>query len=158
MNFLEQVKADFIANGVRMAQQMNQTAEQRFLDAARDWARNGGTSGEPRPDEAVQAVFSFDDFFTMKIAGTGRPVSTIDPKSFLPSYGTDEASVGGPVGGPRRRQVLRLAKALRPKEPAQRKGPQGFLAARLGKAADPRFSGALPRGRIPAAHLHDVGC
>jgi hypothetical protein len=100
MNFLEQVKADFIANGVRMAQQMNQTAEQRFLDAARDWARNGGTSGEPRPDEAVQAVFSFDDFFTMKIAGTGRPVSSIDPKSFLPSYGTDEASIGGPVGGP----------------------------------------------------------
>jgi len=100
MYFLEQVKADFIANGVRMAQQMNQTAEQRFLDAARDWARNGGNTGEPRPDEAVQAVFSFDDFFSMKIAGTGRPVSTIDPKSFLPVYGTDEYAVGGPVGGP----------------------------------------------------------
>lgn len=100
MYFLEQVKADFIANGVRMAQQMNQTAEQRFLDAAREWARNGGNSGEPRPDEAVQAVFSFDDFFSMKISGTGRPVSTIDPKSFLSAHKTDENAVGGPVGGP----------------------------------------------------------
>jgi len=69
----------------------------RFLDAARDWARNGGNSGEPRPDEAVQAVFSFDDFFSMKISGTGRPVSTIDPKSFLPVCGTDEYAVGGPI-------------------------------------------------------------
>jgi hypothetical protein len=38
MNFLEQVKADFIANGVRMAQQMNQTAEQRFLEALQNGA------------------------------------------------------------------------------------------------------------------------
>ena len=98
--FFEEVKQSFIAQGMAIAAKLNQDAVERFLGACKNWAANGGRDGEPKPDLAVEAQFSFDPEWSMRIAPTDRPVSSIDPKSFLQAYGTDKDAIGGPVGGP----------------------------------------------------------
>jgi hypothetical protein len=98
--FFEEVKQSFVAQGHAIAAKLNQDAVERFLGACRNWAANGGKDGEPKPDLAVEAQFSFDPEWSMRIAPTDRPVSSIDPRSFLQTYGTDKDAIGGPVGGP----------------------------------------------------------
>lgn len=98
--FFEEVKQSFIAQGHAIAAQMNQVAVERFLGACRNWAANGGRDGEPKPDLAMEAEFSFEGNWQMRIVATDRFVSTIDPKSFLQTFGTDKDAIGGPVGGP----------------------------------------------------------
>lgn len=98
--FFEQIKASFIAQNNQFAAQVNQESERRFIQSAQDWARNGGKDGEPKPDNVVEAQFNFDEGLSAKLVATDRPVSTIDPKTFLPTYGTDTDAVGGEVGGP----------------------------------------------------------
>jgi hypothetical protein len=98
--FFEEVKQSFIAQGHAIAAKLNQDAVERFLGACRNWAANGGRDGEPKPDLAMEAEFSFEGNWTMRIVATDRFVSTIDPKSFLQTFGTDRDAIGGPVGGP----------------------------------------------------------
>jgi hypothetical protein len=98
--FLEQVKASFIANGIQIANQINQENEGEYLRQIQNWVKGGGKDGEPKPDVAVEAQFNFDGNFELKIVPTDRPVSLVNPKDFLPKYGTDESAVGGEVGGP----------------------------------------------------------
>jgi hypothetical protein len=98
--FFEEVKQTFIAQGMAIAAKLNQDAVERFLGACRNWAANGGRDGEPKPDLAMEAEFSFEGNWTMRIVATDRFVSTIDPKSFLQTFGTDRDAIGGPVGGP----------------------------------------------------------
>ena len=98
--FFEEVKASFMAQGVAIADKMNQDAAARFLGACRNWAANGGRDGEPKPDVAVEAQFSFEPQWSFMLVPTDRPVSTIDPKTFLLTHGTDQDAIGGPVGGP----------------------------------------------------------
>lgn len=98
--FIERIKATFIAQGHSIAQQFNAEAEREYLAACQDWARNGGQGGEPKPGFAVEPAFDFDGVFRFELATTTRPVSSIDPKTFLPKYGTDTDAVGGEVGGP----------------------------------------------------------
>lgn len=98
--FIQEIKASMIAQGNTIAQQFNAEAERTYLQACQDWARNGGQGGEPKPGLAVEPVFNFDGVFEFKLAATTRPVSNIDPKTFLPKFGTDEDAVGGEVGGP----------------------------------------------------------
>lgn len=98
--FVDEVKQSFMAQGAAMAAKMNQDAVERFLGACRNWAANGAKDGEPKPDLAVEAQFSFDPEWSLRIVPTDRPISSIDPKSFLQTYGTDKDAVGGPVGGP----------------------------------------------------------
>ena len=98
--FFEEVKASFMAQGVAIADKMNQDAAARFLGACRNWAANGGRDGEPKPDVAVEAQFSFDPQWSLMLVPTDHPVSTIDPKTFLLTHGTDQHAIGGPVGGP----------------------------------------------------------
>src|SRR5438034_11297705 len=57
-----------------------------------------------------------------------------------------------------RQQVLRLARALRSRQRAQRLGSPGLLAGGLGEAGDHRIPSEEPSGRLPAADLHDDGC
>lgn len=98
--FFEEVKQTFIAQGMAIAAKLNQDAAERFLGACRNWAANGGRDGEPKPDLAMEAEFSFEGNWEMRIVATDRFVSTIDPKSFLQTFGTDKDAIGGPVGGP----------------------------------------------------------
>lgn len=98
--FFEEVKQTFIAQGMAIAAKLNQDAVERFLGACRNWAANGGKDGEPKPDLAMEAEFSFEGNWEMRIVATDRFVSTIDPKSFLQTFGTDRDAIGGPVGGP----------------------------------------------------------
>ena len=98
--FFEEVKASFMAQGVAIADKMNQDAAARFLGACRNWAANGGRDGEPKPDVAVEAQFSFEPQWSLMLVPTDHPVSTIDPKTFLLTHGTDQDAIGGPVGGP----------------------------------------------------------
>jgi hypothetical protein len=98
--FFEEVKQTFIAQGMAIAAKLNQDAVERFLGACRNWAANGGRDGEPKPDLAMEAEFSFEGNWTMRIVAADRFVSTIDPKSFLQTFGTDRDAIGGPVGGP----------------------------------------------------------
>ena len=97
--FLEQAKASFIAQGTQMAAQMNGEAEREFIQAAQNWARNGGHSPEPVAAMSVVAEFSFDDNFELRINATSIPVSNFDPKVLMPKFGTDTDAVGGLVGG-----------------------------------------------------------
>src|SRR5213593_68655 len=55
-------------------------------------------------------------------------------------------------------QILRLARALRSHQRAQRLGSPGLLAGGLGEAGDHRVPSEEPAGRVPAADLHDAGC
>ena len=105
--FFEEVKQSFIAQGMAIAAKLNQDAVERFLGASRNWAANGGRDGEPKPDLAMEAEFSFEGNWQMRIVATDRFVSSIDPKSFLQAYGTDKDAIGGPVGGPIPGQVGR---------------------------------------------------
>ena len=89
-----------MAQGVAIADKMNQDAAARFLGACRNWAANGGRDGEPKPDVAVEAQFSFEPQWSLMLVPTDHPVSTIDPKTFLLTHGTDQDAIGGPVGGP----------------------------------------------------------
>jgi hypothetical protein len=98
--FLSEIKESFIAQGMAIAAKLNQDAAARFVAACRDWAANGAKDGEPKPDLAVEAEFDFEGNWQMRIVPTDRFVSTIDPKSFIASYGTDKDAIGGPVGGP----------------------------------------------------------
>ena len=98
--FFEEVKQSFIAQGMAIAAKLNQDAVERFLGACKNWAANGGRDGEPKPDLAMEAEFSFEGNWQMRIVATDRFVSTIDPKSFLQTFGTDRDAIGGPVGGP----------------------------------------------------------
>lgn len=98
--FLSEVKQTFIAQGMAIAAKLNQDAAARFVAACRNWAANGGKDGEPKPDLAVEAEFDFEGNWQMRIVPTDRPVSSIDPKSFLQAFGTDKDAIGGPVGGP----------------------------------------------------------
>jgi hypothetical protein len=98
--FLETVRASFIVQGHSMAKQINGENEKQFLEAAKNWALNGGGPDEPKPAEAVEAQFDFEGMWRMTLEPTGLPVSTLDPKTLLPTYGTDENAIGGPVGGP----------------------------------------------------------
>lgn len=98
--FFEEVKQSFIAQGMAIAAKLNQDAVEHFLGACRNWAANGGKDGEPKPDLAVEAQFAFEPEWSMRIVPTDRPVSSIDPKSFVATYGTDKDAIGGPVGGP----------------------------------------------------------
>lgn len=98
--FFEEVKQSFIAQGMAIAAKLNQDAAARFVAACRDWAANGAKDGEPKPDLAVEAEFDFEGNWQMRIVPTDRFVSTIDPKSFIATYGTDKDAIGGPVGGP----------------------------------------------------------
>jgi len=98
--FFEEVKQTFIAQGMAIAAKLNQDAAERFLGACKNWAANGGRDGEPKPDLAVEAQFIFEPEWSMRIAPTDRPVSTLAPKSFLQTFGTDKDAIGGPVGGP----------------------------------------------------------
>lgn len=98
--FFEEVKQTFIAQGHAIAAKINQDAVERFLGACRNWAANGAKDGEPKPDLAVEAEFDFEGNWQMRIVPTDRPVSSIDPKSFLQAFGTDKDAIGGPVGGP----------------------------------------------------------
>src|SRR5437867_8185197 len=54
-------------------------------------------------------------------------------------------------------QVLRLAGTLRQGERAQRLGPPGLLAGRMGEAGHHRLPSEEPSGRLPAADVHDAG-
>ena len=98
--FFEQVKQSFIAQGHAIAAEINQDAVEQFLGACRNWAANGGEDGEPKPDMAVEAQFVFEPEWSMRLVPTDRPVSSIEPKSFLQTFGTDKDAIGGPVGGP----------------------------------------------------------
>lgn len=98
--FLNEVKQSFMAQGAAIAAKINLQAEHDYLQACRNWAANGAKDGEPKPDLAVEAQFSFEPEWFMRIVATDRPVSSIDPKSFLQAYGTDKDAIGGPVGGP----------------------------------------------------------
>ena len=98
--FLDEVRATFLAQGHAVAKQVNTLHEKQFLEAAKNWALNGGGPDEPKPAEAVEAQFDFEGLWSMTLKPAGRPVSTVDPKSLLPVHGTDENAVGGPVGGP----------------------------------------------------------
>lgn len=97
---LDEVKASFIACGHAMANHLNTENEKQFLEAAKNWALNGGGENQPRPAEAIEAQFDFDGLWKMTLEPAGRPVSTLDPKTLLPTHGTDENAIGGPVGGP----------------------------------------------------------
>ena len=98
--FLIQIKESFIEQGMSIAAKLNQDAAARFVAACRDWAANGAKDGEPKPDLAVEAEFDFENNWQMRIVPTDWFVSTIDPKSFIATYGTDKDAIGGPVGGP----------------------------------------------------------
>lgn len=98
--FLDEVKASFIAQGHAMANRFNTENEKQFLEAAKNWALNGGGENQPRPAEAIEAQFDFEGLWKMTLEPAGRPVSTLDPKTLLPTHGTDENAIGGPVGGP----------------------------------------------------------
>ncbi len=97
--FLNEVKQSFMAQGAAIAAKINLQAEHDYLQACRNWAANGGKDGEPKPDLAVEAEFDFEGNWQMRIVPTVRFVSSIDPKSFLQTYGTDKDAIGGPVGG-----------------------------------------------------------
>lgn len=98
--FLEEVRASFIAQGHAMANHFNAENEKQFLEAAKNWAINGGGENPPKPAEAVEAQFDFEGLWSMTLKPAGHLVSTLDPKTLLPSHGTDENAIGGPVGGP----------------------------------------------------------
>jgi hypothetical protein len=98
--FLDEVKASFIAQGHAMANHFNTENEKQFLEAAKNWALNGGGENQPRPAEAIEAQFDFEGLWKMTLEPAGRPVSTLDPKTLLLAHGTDENAIGGPVGGP----------------------------------------------------------
>lgn len=98
--FLNEVKQSFMAQGAAIAAKINLQAEHEYLQACRNWAANGAKDGEPKPDVAVEAEFDFEGNWQMRIVPTDRFVSTIDPKSFATTYGTDKDAIGGPVGGP----------------------------------------------------------
>lgn len=95
-----EIKESFIEQGMSIAAKLNQGAAERFIAACRNWAANGAKDGEPKPDLAVEAEFDFEGNWQMRIVPTNRPVSTVDPKSFVAMYGTDKDAIGGPVGGP----------------------------------------------------------
>jgi hypothetical protein len=97
--FLEQVKASFVANGMQIANHINQENEGEYLRQIQNWVQGGARDGEPKPNFAVEAQFSFEGNFELKIVPTDRPVSLVNPKDFLPKYGTDDNAVGGEVGG-----------------------------------------------------------
>ena len=98
--FLNEIKQSFMAQGAAIAAKINLQAEHDYLQACRNWAANGAKDGEPKPDVAVEAEFDFEGNWQMRIVPTDRFVSTIDPKSFATTYGTDKDAIGGPVGGP----------------------------------------------------------
>ena len=98
--FFDEVKQSFMAQGAAIAAKINLQAEHDYLQACRNWAANGGKDGEPKAATAVEAQFAFDPTWEMRIVQTDRLVSSIDPKSFATTYGTDKDAIGGPVGGP----------------------------------------------------------
>lgn len=101
---IEQVRQSWIRQQGQMAAQINAVNLSEYEGACAAWVANYGLPGKARPKpvspNAVEAVLSFDPVWTAKFEDTGRPLSTLDPASALPVYGTDVDAVGGPVGGP----------------------------------------------------------
>lgn len=100
---IEQVRQDFIANGMKMANQLNSMAAANFEGAARNRAAYWFQVETPKPVPplAVEAVFEFEPTWKFELVSTSLPVSTLDPNALLPPPPrTDVGAVGGPVGAP----------------------------------------------------------
>src|ERR1017187_6298644 len=62
------------------------------------------------------------------------------------------------MAGGSRRQVLRVARALRQSERAQRLGSPRFLAGGVGEESDRGFPLEESARRVSASDVHDAGC
>lgn len=98
---LEQVRQEFIANGMKMANHLNSSAAAAFEGAARNRAAYWFQVETPKPiaPMAVEAVFEFEPTWKFELVPTSVPVSTLEPNTLLPPPPrTDIDAVGGPVG------------------------------------------------------------
>lgn len=98
--FENEVWQSFVAQGLAMAEKINESSLARFKQACINWVANNGRTPKPVPDFKVESVFNAESHEPFKLVVTNTPVSNLDPASMLPAYGTDTNAVGGPVGGP----------------------------------------------------------
>lgn len=97
------VQAAFKAQAERIATEQNDRRRTEFLGAAENWAKNypyDKSLPKPIAPAAVRAIVGFGEPWTFDLEDMDVAVSTLDPASLIPPYGTDKNAVGGKVGGP----------------------------------------------------------
>lgn len=80
----------------------NALAASAFLGKAQQWALQQKVDLGPPPVAPFRKLFTLDEetFQIVESFSTTERVSDVDPKMFLPKYGTNVDAIGGPVGGP----------------------------------------------------------
>lgn len=101
--FTDQVIETAKAQVGAFVNQLNTELRNNYLQAAMNWAdtkAHGEAGPPPVAPLGVDVIVSVDgDTVNFKLIAAAKPVSTIKPESFLPTYATDTNAVGGPVGG-----------------------------------------------------------
>ena len=79
--------------------QTNRLREAIYLQRCSNWAQNHGNGPAPvAPMKKIITAVQAD--YSLLEQDSTEPVSTFNPTSLLPVYGTDINAVGGDVGGP----------------------------------------------------------
>jgi len=110
--FTDQIIETAKAQVAVFVNQLNTELRNNYLQAAMNWA-DTKTHGEAGPPPVAplgaDVIVSVDgDTVNFKLIQATKPVSTITPESFLPTFLTDNSAVGGPVGGPIKNEAGRF--------------------------------------------------